>query len=60
MDKSKKVYDIFQRISPFYDEANDRISLGLQKKWKEELIKLILENPKANLSLLDVELGIFL
>lgn len=57
MDKSKKVYDIFQRISPFYDEANDRISLGLQKKWKEELVKLILENPKANLSLLDICCG---
>lgn len=35
MQKSKKVYEIFERISPYYDSANNRISLGMQKKWKK-------------------------
>lgn len=57
MEKSKKVYDIFQRISPFYDEANDRISLGLQRKWKKELVKLVLEDRRIDSSLLDICCG---
>ena len=46
MEKSKKVYEIFQKISPYYDKANDRISLGLQKSWKETLVKNMLRISK--------------
>lgn len=57
MEKSKKVYEIFQKISPYYDEANDRISLGLQKSWKETLVKDILKNIKNDEKVLDVCCG---
>lgn len=57
MEKSKKVYEIFQKISPYYDKANDRISLGLQKSWKETLVKDILKNIKNDEKVLDVCCG---
>lgn len=39
MDKSQKVYDVFETIAPTYDSANTRISLGLEEAWKEALIQ---------------------
>lgn len=39
-EKEKKVYELFNAISEGYDLANTRISLGMEKKWKNELIKL--------------------
>lgn len=57
MDKSKKVYDIFQNISPYYDRANDRISLGLQKNWKKQFVNLISKTCKKESSLLDLCCG---
>lgn len=57
MNKSKKVYDIFQNISPYYDRANDRISLGLQKKRKNEFVSEVLKTCKEDSSLLDLCCG---
>ena len=38
-EKSEKVYQVFEHISEGYDAANDRISLGFQKRWKQVLIR---------------------
>lgn len=57
MNKSKKVYDIFQNISPYYDRANDRISLGLQKKRKNKFISEVLKTIKEDSYLLDLCCG---
>lgn len=54
MEKSDKVYNIFQRISPFYDSANDRISLGLQKSWKEQFVNTVLNTCSKDSSILDL------
>lgn len=57
MNKSKKVYDIFQNISPYYDRANDRISLGLQKKRKNKFVSEVLKTIKEDSYLLDLCCG---
>lgn len=57
MNKSKKVYDIFQNISPYYDRANDRISLGLQKKWKNKFVGEVLKTINEDSYLLDLCCG---
>ncbi len=38
--KEQKVYKVFETISEGYDDANTRISLGMEKHWKKNLIKL--------------------
>lgn len=35
--KSRKVYDVFERIAPVYDSGNVRISMGRQASWKRSL-----------------------
>lgn len=57
MEKSKKVYEIFQNISPYYDKANNRISLGLQKKWKKKLVEDIGKEISAKDKVLDICCG---
>lgn len=57
MNKSKKVYDIFQNISPYYDRANDRISLGLQKKRKNKFVSEVLKTINEDSYLLDLCCG---
>lgn len=39
MEKSRHVYRIFQGISQTYDGANRRISLGMERSWKRELVE---------------------
>ncbi len=39
-EKEEKVYKVFQEISEGYDDANKRISLGMEQGWKKKLIKL--------------------
>ena len=55
--KSKYVYNVFQNISHTYDSANNRISLGLQKYWKELLIEKIDNETPEKGSLLDLCCG---
>jgi len=43
-EKEKKVYGIFQNIAENYDAANDRMSLGMQKGWKQHLIDAVFED----------------
>lgn len=57
MTKRKKVYSVFQHISGSYDAANGRISLGMEKAWKKDLIKGITENTPQGAALLDVCCG---
>lgn len=52
--KKEKVYHVFQRISGTYDGANRRISLGLEKSWKECLINELLSSIQRQDSVLDV------
>ena len=40
--KSEKVYKVFENIAEGYDAANDRISLGMQKSWKKELVDALM------------------
>ena len=55
--KSKYVYEVFQNISTKYDSANTRISLGLQKQWKNFLVKQISDTVPAEGSLVDICCG---
>lgn len=52
-EKEEKVYKVFETIADGYDDANDRISLGMQKGWKKNLIAVM--HDKA--SVLDVCTG---
>ena len=56
-DKEEKVYRVFENISQGYDAANDRISLGFQKQWKQQLILSLKEDLPRNAELLDVCCG---
>ena len=56
-EKSKYVHDVFENIHNQYDKANNRISFGLQKKWKEDLVNKILEDTPKNGKVLDVCCG---
>ena len=40
-EKKEKVYKVFETIAGGYDDANERISLGMQKSWKKELIDAV-------------------
>lgn len=57
IQKSKHVYGVFEKISGEYDQANNRISLGLQKKWKEMLIQKVVEESPKDSKILDVCCG---
>jgi len=43
-EKEEKVYNIFEKIAENYDKANDRMSFGMQKKWKQHLIDSVFES----------------
>lgn len=56
-NKEEMVYQVFDRISDQYDAANDRISLGFQRKWKKELIRSLKKELPRGGKLLDVCCG---
>ena len=55
-EKSQRVYRIFQSISGGYDKANTRISLGMEKRWKQMLVDRLAELPRGA-AVLDVCCG---
>ncbi len=55
--KREKVYHVFQEISGSYDKANERISLGLEKRWKKELVQEVSAKTAQGDSVLDVCCG---
>ncbi|EFS21549.1 ubiquinone/menaquinone biosynthesis methyltransferase [Fusobacterium gonidiaformans 3-1-5R] len=55
--KSEKVHGVFETISKEYDKANDRISLGFQRKWKGMLVQKLLEETEKQGRVLDVCCG---
>lgn len=55
--KREKVYQVFQHISSSYDEANKRISLGMEGRWKQQLIDAITKRAEPNGQVLDVCCG---
>ena len=56
-NKQSRVYGIFQSISRDYDRANARISLGMQKSWKQMLIGRLAETLPEGAGMLDVCCG---
>lgn len=56
-NKQTRVYGIFQSISTDYDRANARISLGMQKNWKQMLVNRLAESLPTGASVLDVCCG---
>ena len=55
--KSEFVHEVFENIHTQYDKANNRISLGLQKSWKQDLVDKIAEEIPKNSDFLDVCCG---
>lgn len=55
--KETMVFEIFQNISERYDKSNDRISFGLQKKWKKYLIDEIVRSLSKDSKVLDLCCG---
>lgn len=55
--KQTRVYGIFQSISEDYDRANARISLGMQKSWKQMLIDRLVGTLPEGTAMLDVCCG---
>lgn len=55
--KRDRVYQVFESISANYDAANTRISLGLQDRWKKQLVREILGRTRPTDRLLDVCCG---
>ena len=51
------VYEIFQTLAPRYDRANARISLGLERGWKNMLVKRLPAGIGAGEQVLDVCCG---
>ncbi len=56
-EKCSQVYNIFQRISRTYDDANRRISLGMERNWKNGLVDMITAAVPENGAVLDVCCG---
>ena len=58
-EKKKKVFRIFEEVAEGYDAANDRISLGFQKRWKQMLTERVMEHAAGaeNVRYLDVCCG---
>ncbi|MDR2660725.1 MAG: bifunctional demethylmenaquinone methyltransferase/2-methoxy-6-polyprenyl-1,4-benzoquinol methylase UbiE [Lactobacillaceae bacterium] len=56
LDKSeKKVKELFNEIAGNYDEMNNVISLGTQKKWRSQSLKMVSLSNKTNI--LDIATG---
>lgn len=54
VSKREKVYKVFQNISTGYDTANNRISMGLEQRWKQCLIDMVDRQTDAGGHVLDV------
>lgn len=57
MNKEKYVYSVFQSIADGYDSANERISLGMHRRWKKAAVKMLFERVPYNSSVLDIGCG---
>jgi demethylmenaquinone methyltransferase/2-methoxy-6-polyprenyl-1,4-benzoquinol methylase len=55
--KADRVYRVFESIASGYDAANNRISLGLQKRWKRALTDTIVHRAPRSIRVLDVCCG---
>lgn len=55
--KRQKVFGVFEAISPVYDAANRRISLGLQTGWKRRFVRQLLAVTVPGDRILDVCCG---
>ena len=40
-EKVKKVFEVFQNVSPKYDAMNDAMSLGVHRLWKNAFVRYI-------------------
>jgi demethylmenaquinone methyltransferase/2-methoxy-6-polyprenyl-1,4-benzoquinol methylase len=56
-EKEAYVFSVFEKVSEGYDEANDRISLGLQKQWKKMLTDRLADSLPSGSGMLDVCCG---
>lgn len=56
-EKKSKVFHVFETISAGYDQANGRISLGLERRWKKALTDAIVSSVPAHGTVLDVCCG---
>lgn len=54
LTKREKVFRVFQQISGSYDDANKRISLGLERRWKTKLVLEITRYAERESRVLDV------
>lgn len=55
--KERKVYDVFQSISDSYDDANERISLGMDEKWRRRIVRAVCDSTAPQGKVLDVCCG---
>lgn len=56
-EKRQKVFRVFETISAGYDRANGRISLGLEKHWKQALTKAVSDAVPPRGAVLDICCG---
>lgn len=56
-DKSERVFKVFQRVAAGYNAANDRISFGLHRRWKEYAATACLTGAPARPQVLDIGCG---
>lgn len=56
-EKRQKVFGVFETISPVYDAANRRISLGLQTGWKHRFVRQLTAATTPGDRVLDVCCG---
>ena len=59
-EKKERVYSVFETIAQRYDSANNRISFGMQKRWKKLLIRRVLKTAGPGMKVLDVCCGAIL
>lgn len=56
-DKSERVFKVFQRVAASYNAANDRISFGLHRRWKEYAAAACLTDAPTQPRVLDIGCG---
>lgn len=44
-EKTAKVDEVFDKVSPYYDLMNDLMSLGLHRRWKAQFAQLVSPRP---------------
>lgn len=52
--KEEKVYGVFQSISDSYDDANERISLGMDERWRRRIVESVCDSTGPGGKILDV------